>query len=876
MPFFAASAAASSVLLTGALGFQAPSSPSGCPGFSGVVPTLELKSGVKQGLTTLGELTGAPSTLSVLLAGLDNAQYAGFSLPLELGMIVPELSGCFLYLAPEVMLPFPLDANGKAKLSFQGWSAGIPVYLQAWNLDLDFANLSQLGGFTEPLDLISEVPTEVYFSGASLTEAYAFQLHSADLNGDGQADFVTTALGTLSGLEIHLSQGTAEYAPPLDVDFPSGFVEIGTADFNDDGNADLFCRGGLSPEQAFVRLGTGTGSFGSVLASPLGFAATDFQFHDFDRDGLTDLVALERNLQQILFARGVGDGTFAAPQFSPIGGDPQSLAIADVDGDGQLDACASTFSPDTVAVLLGQGDGTFLSVGSLSPGSGPGRPVLFDSNGDAILDLIVACRHSNEVVRFPGLGLGGFGVGEVLATIEEAWTLVECDTNLDGVTDLAVGTWQPLFGSNFDAARFEVLLGTGAGDFAAQGQINVSQTIQKMLFEDFNLDGIEDLIVGDTGATVVRMFEGDGAGSFLIPDGIELGPGADWKPLDELVATDLNADGLSDLVYVTPGVPYSPKGLCTALGMGDGQFAAPDCVSIGDFSGTMNIEVGDLDGDGVQDVVLPLRNPPRFEALLGVGDGSFATPLPQPILAHVRSGRLADVDLDGTLDYVVQDDDEDFTIWLGYGDGTFAKGNTTSFGGMFVADFQVADLGQGAFPDLVASVPGAHALRVRYGQGAGAFGPELGFAFLPYSDPGQLLVDDFDGDGNGDVAFAVGGYSLVDSIAITLGDEFGGFSNPTLYPTQDSVRELQKADVNQDGIQDLVLFDLEGNLQVLVGEPSGLFLQARAYYAAPKIDNMAILDLDLDGTPDVIGSIPFEVIAGSGHSIALLRNRLLW
>ncbi len=111
----------------------------GCPGTGGT-PALDAASGSLPRLDTtfLVSITGLPraSAIAAIELGVSRTQFAGFTLPLELGLW--HMPGCFLYQSRDITLGV-LNSGGRAS-----WSAVIPsdaslagaqLHLQSWAAD---------------------------------------------------------------------------------------------------------------------------------------------------------------------------------------------------------------------------------------------------------------------------------------------------------------------------------------------------------------------------------------------------------------------------------------------------------------------------------------------------------------------------------------------------------------------------------------------------------------------------------------------------------------------------------------------------------------------------------------------------------------------
>ena len=296
---------------------------------------------------------------------------------------------------------------------------------------------------------------------------------------------------------------------------------------------------------------------------------------------------------------------------------PQSVAIGDFNGDGKMDMAVAVYSIFTplsdISVFLGKGDGTFTPAGeTMVTGQNAGSITAGDFNGDGKLDLAITLPDANQVQILLGNGDGTFSGGQAVS-VNDPFFVATGDFNGDGIADLAVVNPGP--------DTVTILLGKGDGTFTAAGASPTTGGAPVALtVGDFNGDGKLDLAVANFYGDSVTILFGNGDGTFQqtaqnLPTGTEP---------ESVVTGDFNGDGKLDLAvanaYIGSGMPGS---VSVYLGKGDGTFTATG-VSPATGSEPYGVAVGDFNGDGKADLVTSNIADNDVTVLLGNGDGSFA------------------------------------------------------------------------------------------------------------------------------------------------------------------------------------------------------------------------------------------------------------
>jgi len=271
----------------------------------------------------------------------------------------------------------------------------------------------------------------------------------------------------------------------------------------------------------------------------------------------------------------------------------------------------------------------------------------------------------------------------------------------------------------------------------------------------------------------------------------------------------------------------------------------------------VNLAMGDLNGDGIADLVVPNFNSTNISVLLGNRDGSF-----QPLQLFDSGGVfpfdavVADFNGDGKNDVAVTIPSGGVSILLGDGLGHLGAPVVLPDGN-HPLHIVAADFNGDHKPDLAVTDLNSNNVSIWLGKGDGTFtsatGPAVGMG------PVGIVLGDFNGDGKTDLAVANSGVlsgnnhaAHANTVAILLGTGAGTFQTPSFIPVANTPLLLAIADFNQDRRQDLAVTNNGGSrVSILLGNGNGSFQTPRAIQV-PKALSISAADFNSDGNPDLV------------------------
>lgn len=681
----------------------------------------------------------------------------------------------------------------------------------------------------------------------------------------------------------------------------TGYGVVG--DFNRDGKADLAVAGTSAIN---ILLGNGDGTFQSPVAYPVAsvYSLLTVVAGDLNGDGKTDLVGSTYNGGDLIIMLGKGDGTFQAPT-TLSDTNPGIVSIVDINNDGNADLVQFW---QGVTVRLGKGDGTFQDPLRYALGNfGSGTTQIADMNKDGKLD-IVSYDESNSGVRiFLGNGDGTFQPVQTYPYSAIAFpSLVVGEFMGYPRLDVAIVSWSGI----------SLLRGDGSGGLlpAATSASNIPTPFGTSQAGDFNGDGMPDIAYrgyynntvsiafgngfgsfpsvstattdGATGNIVLGEFNGDGKPDFVVfnQSSINLFLGAQSSGLSiatthasritagrtgtyQIVVTNPSYNSISGVVTVTPSLP-SGLTLSTMNGNGwncNSQFCQrSDSVNMGSSFDPIILVVNASSGLSASTVTPQvavayngITNRVNDPTAIVLATSTSLTSSQSALTLGAATALKATITGSGAA-----------TGSVAFYDGVQLLGSSALSGGVASYTAQMTQAGRRTVTAVYAgdathgpSQSAALVVTVTAAQASGFAAPAT---YSTGSTPSGIVSADLNGDGILDLVTPNIGSN---SVSVLLGNGDGTFQAKVDYVVGLQPNSVAVADMNGDGKKDLVVANSgEKTIHILLGSGSGTFQSPNVLNLDLSPNTVAVADFDLDAKPDLLITFQneFRVMLNNG------------
>jgi hypothetical protein len=545
------------------------------------------------------------------------------------------------------------------------------------------------------------------------TQNSPYDLVAAKVDGDNDIDLVasyysTLPSGVLGGIMVLKNAGAGTFTA---ASFPvrNSIYRVGVGDFDDDGDNDVLVIPASLPP-AWI-MNDGGGAFATITDlthlgnhyHPTSLAGVG----DLDGDGVTDAFVQFTHVNQVqVFYGAVGTGLAGAVGYDTTS-EPFKISAADVTGDGVAELVSASW--EVTEVYKGQGTRQFgppkvvlgatpSHVGLLPKTGGTAVAVVAHPTGGVSLGAVsfvevasmlsatpvvtkIDLPATSSVERVHAADVTGDGLQDVLAvdsgtnnggngsvwllrgadggTFEAAVRVVDVDPAMREVSDIAYAdldgdTHIDLVVARHDGTYIEsslggvqVLWGNSAGGFdpPITGWMGVSPT--RLEISDLDDDGIKEIVVLDNVAKRLVVLS---VASRNVVETAELDVG---EAPSEILIADFDRDYIKDIaVLARYEIAYSIE-IDVFHGLGYQTWDVPERYRFYGYG--FGMVYGDIDGDGLEDLAVPVDYPASVAVLRGHDNGRFLDPELALVPGYPVGVSLADIDGDSLIDLIVAD-----------------------------------------------------------------------------------------------------------------------------------------------------------------------------------------------------------------------------
>lgn len=751
----------------------------------------------------------------------------------------------------------------------------------------------------------------------------------ADLDGDGKPEIIV-ANNSLSpqeifggGISVTVFQNRStpgsinsdSFAPA--VSFTQGIApsSVAVADIDGDGKPDLVITNNESKVISILknRIENNiitTTSFEPKVDFDTGWTPNSLSLDDIDGDGKVDIVVANQDENTLSIFRNtatagvINQQSLAGRVTIGTGLAPVKVASGDMDGDGKIDLVVANYNSRSVSILKNISEpGTILETSFLPKvdfdiGESPLDIAITDIDNDGLLDMAVLAGTSSLFVlkNKPIADVAPVVTSFTPATGSMGTTITISGSNFDNITDVRVGTVPVSSFTVQSPNTIKAVIASGYSGSVLVVKKGSSGAKEGFTFIDSQAGNIPPVITsftplnGPVASTVT--ITGKNFSKTLADNTVFFGA---------VKATVLSADKEILTVKVPYGATYQPisvttnkltaysqKPFVTTYDGGGGSFN----FSPASFATRSSFATGakpsasvaaDIDGDGKPDLVTANTTDGTISILrnTGVNSIAFAQKTDFGVAASPVDLQVADINGDAKLDIVVAGGSGVLSVLINNstaGSIAFLPKQDIKIGNRAFA-IATGDLDKDGKPDVAITTDTDNTVEIwKNTSAAGSISFQQQQKLTLVNNTRGLVIGDIDNDGKADV------------IVISPGDRSANFflntstSGPItfaagvrVYIDESHYTSIPEnviiGEFNGDDKLDLIISCVSifrimtnqsttGNIKFAPGS----YQVSSPLPNTPTSNHQALSDLDGDGIPDVLMSIPVE------KSVEIFRN----
>ncbi len=319
---------------------------------------------------------------------------------------------------------------------------------------------------------------------------------------------------------------------------------------------------------------------------------------------------------------------------------PSAVTSADLNNDGWMDLVSISEGDDRVSWYRNE-NGVFGPRQILSGQTRSGAGIVCaDFTGDGLPEIASASPFDNKIAWYPNFGGGAMGGQTIITTTATyATAIAAADMDADGKIDIIAAAgygpesklvWFKNQGapSYFIVGQENAITSQSGPGMATAGNFPSSIAVANI---DGDPNGYADIAIASFNDSTVTFLRGNGANTFTRQVLSTIEGGA-----IEVALGDIDGDGLKDIVsisaYGIPALGQSGGRVMWYKNNGAAPFGPGQPIAI-ETAGLNGVAVADLNNDGKLDVLAATVRPPgngttgRLLWFRNLGGGSFGDPL---------------------------------------------------------------------------------------------------------------------------------------------------------------------------------------------------------------------------------------------------------